>query len=646
MMKKIKSIFIFFVGFLLLNVAVNAQGESAVINQDEPNRMAGEFVGDYYYYLDWYNQTFPGWEYHNEYEYWEMLWLNNGTEDTWVMVVVDYNLTIIDSGELSYLYFEIYNDPDGSFLGNYDDVDDWNGFEDVDWEEYDEYYLEENEDAWNLNNTDPGDENLTDPWDDSWEDLGDVEEEYDWGTDFDWEDWDEEVWSNDIYTDDYDTMQDSLDGDEGFWFIDIFFEEWSTTYSGYINYTWYNIEYGADFEIIVGDQLDPALLGPAEISPYEDDLYHDWEWEWAQMMLVNETYNDETYSWIWFSYNIGQWVSLYDETTEQFTFISQDIAYMGMSLYEDMNGNGVVDSFYEDKSEDGEVWIQSESLSVSQDYELNKTESESKYSLNIDSVGDVVWGEPKITENTAEFWICLEDIEFLAIPYASNYNWFMEDSSQENLVIPCNVEFLNISFFYESDDSGSSIAIKHDIAEFTDPTTEGMLDAFGILSMTIDYSVYSDKYSEILAYDEAGTTDPYLSENLNEAVPVEGEVSVAVDNDEFMNMDFSMNYTWGKDGNEYENTVAINPLYGYCIMYSDAELGQASTIGYKSASYMYSMCFNWDGYAITMDPTFVSYYKDYDGSNMPIVGIGLIILISLSASAAVVMVTRNKRKAI
>jgi hypothetical protein len=645
-MKKIKSIFIFFVGFLLLNVAVNAQGESAVINQDEPNRMAGEFVGDYYYYLDWYNQTFPGWEYHNEYEYWEMLWLNNGTEDTWVMVVVDYNLTIIDSGELSYLYFEIYNDPDGSFLGNYDDVDDWNGFEDVDWEEYDEYYLEENEDAWNLNNTDPGDENLTDPWDDSWEDLGDVEEEYDWGTDFDWEDWDEEVWSNDIYTDDYDTMQDSLDGDEGFWFIDIFFEEWSTTYSGYINYTWYNIEYGADFEIIVGDQLDPALLGPAEISPYEDDLYHDWEWEWAQMMLVNETYNDETYSWIWFSYNIGQWVSLYDETTEQFTFISQDIAYMGMSLYEDMNGNGVVDSFYEDKSEDGEVWIQSESLSVSQDYELNKTESESKYSLNIDSVGDVVWGEPKITENTAEFWICLEDIEFLAIPYASNYNWFMEDSSQENLVIPCNVEFLNISFFYESDDSGSSIAIKHDIAEFTDPTTEGMLDAFGILSMTIDYSVYSDKYSEILAYDEAGTTDPYLSENLNEAVPVEGEVSVAVDNDEFMNMDFSMNYTWGKDGNEYENTVAINPLYGYCIMYSDAELGQASTIGYKSASYMYSMCFNWDGYAITMDPTFVSYYKDYDGSNMPIVGIGLIILISLSASAAVVMVTRNKRKAI
>ena len=408
-MKKFNTLFIFCISFLLFNAAFNisfAQGD--VTPSQNSDHLSGEFAGDFYYNLDWYNETFPGWEYHNEYEYWEMLWLNNGTEDTWVMVVVDYNLTIIDSGELSYLYFEIYNDPDGSFLDNYDDVDDWNGFEDVDWEEYDEYYLEENEDAWNLNNTDLGDENLTDPWDDSWEDLGDVGEEYDWGTDFDWEDWDEEVWSDDVYTDDYDTMQNSLDGDEGFWFIDIFFEEWSTTYSGYINYTWYNIEYGEDFEIIVGDQLDPALLGPAEISPYEDDLYHDWEWEWAQMMLVNETYNDEIYSWIWFSYNIGQWVSLFDETTEQFTFISQDIAYMGMSLYEDVNGNGVVDTFYEDNREDGEVWIQSESLSVSQDYELNKTESESKYSLNIDSVEDVIWGEPKISENTAEFWICLD----------------------------------------------------------------------------------------------------------------------------------------------------------------------------------------------------------------------------------------------
>ena len=644
-MKKFKSVLLFCIGFLLVNAAINissAQGD--VLNTQNSDHLSGEFAGDYYYYLDWYNETFPGWEYHDEFEYWELLWLNNGTEDTWVMVVVDYNLTIIDSGELSYLYFEIYNDPDGSFLGNYDTDEDWNGFEDVDWEDYDDYYLEENEGAWDINITDPGEENSTDPWDDNWEDWDDVEDDYDWGSDFDWEDWDEDVWSNEGYSEDYDTMEDSLDGDEGFWFIDIFFEEWSTTYSGYINYTWYNVEYGEDDEIIVGDQIDPASLSAAATSPYEDDWYHDWEWEWAQMMLVNESYNDETYSWTWFSYNIGQWVSLYDETIEQFTFISQDIAYMGMSLYEDMNGNGVVDTYYEDIGENGEVWIQSESVSVSQDYELNTTKSEEKYSLSIESVGDVIWGEPKITENTAEFWICLENIDFLAIPYASNYNWFMEDSAEENLIIPCSVEYLNVSFFYEGDDTGSNIAIKHDIADFTDPTTEGMIDAFSELSMTIDYSVYSDKYSEILVYGEAGTTDPYISENFDEAVPVEGDVSVDVGDEEFMNMDFSMNYTWGKDGNEYENTVAINPLYGYCTMYSNAELGVASTIGYESASYMYSMCFNWDGYAITMDPTFVSYYKDFDGNNFSIAGIGLILLISLSASAAVVMVIRNKRK--
>ncbi len=644
MMKKINFIFVFFVGFLLLNVAVNAQGGSAVINQDESNNMAGEFAGDFYYYVDWFNESFPEWEYHDEFEYWEILWLNNGTEDTWVMVVVDYNLTIIDWGELSYLYFEIYNDPDGSFLDNYEEG--WNGFEDVDWEGYDDYYLEENEGAWDMNETDPGDDNSTEPWEEDWEDWDDVEGDYDWGSDFNWENWDEDIWSDDTYSDDYDIMQDSLDGDEGFWFIDVYFEEWFTTYSGYINYTWYNIDYGKEYEITILDQLDPTLLRPAETSPYEDDWYYDWDWEWAQMMLVNETYNEETYSWTWFSYNIGQWVSSYDETTEQFTFISQNIAYMGMSLYEDMNGNGVVDSYYEDIREDGEVWIQIESEPITQDYELNTTESEEKYSLSIESVGDVVWGEPEITENSAEFWICLENIDFLAIPYASNYNWFMEDSADENLSIPCNVEYLNISFFYEGDETGSSIAIKHDIADFTDPTTEGMLDAFGVLSMTIDYSVYSDKYGEILEYNEPGSTDPFISEDYDEAVPVEGEISVEVEDEEFMNMDFSMNYTWGKDGEVYENTVAINPQYGYYIMYSDAELGQASTFGYESSSYMYSMCFNWEGYAITMDPTFVSYYKDYDGKNISLPGIGLIILISLSASAAVIMVIRNKRKAL
>ena len=607
-MKRFNSIILVCIGFLLINTAINVGQGNVITTQNNSSHLAGEFAGDYYYYLDWNNHTFPAWEYNNEYQYWETLWLNNGTEDTWVMVVIDYNLTIVDSGDLSYLYFEIYDDPDGSFLDNYED--NWTGFEEVDWESYDD-----------------GDDNSTGSWDET---LGNL---------------DESIVSDENYSDDFVTMDNSLDGDEGLWFIDIYFEEWFTTYSGYINYTWYNVEYNDNYEIIVGDQLDPALLCPASTSPYEEDWYYDWDWEWAQIMLSNESYSNETYSWTWFSYDIGQWVSVYDNVTNQYSFVSQDIAYMGMSLYDDMNGNGVVDSYYENLGNNNEIWLESGPVSASQDYKLNTTESEEKYSLSLESVGDVEWGTPKITENTAEFWICLKDINFLAIPYASNYNWFMEDSSENNLSISSYVEYLNISFYYTGDETGSSIAVKHDITDFSEITEPyGMINEFSNLSMTIDYYVYSDKYSEILDYDEEGVSEAIETENLYEAVPVDGNVSVDANNEEFMTMDYSMNYTWGKDGNEYENTIAINPLYGYQIMYSNSELGQASTIGYESSSYMYSMCFNWDGYAITMDPTFVSFYKDFDGKSISIQGIGLILLLSLSASAAVIMVIRNKRK--
>ncbi|MHA1520704.1 MAG: hypothetical protein ACTSVZ_02010 [Promethearchaeota archaeon] len=652
-MKKIKLLVLCGIGLLFMNITFNASVaiEEGPDDGNSSTHLQGEFAGNYYYYLDWYNGSTPGWDYYDDFTYWEILWLNNGTEDTWVMVVVDYDLHIEDSGELSYLYFEIYDDPDGSFLSNYED--DWDEFEAIEWEDYDDYYVDENAEAWgwDVNNTDPVDINGTEvgpeePWDDGEFIDGD------------------EVPGDVGYAEEYNTMEDSLTGDEGLWFIDVYFEEWTTTYNGTITYTWYNMEYTEDWEIIMGSLLDPSNLGPALTYPYEtsdpsdDDplndgdgeyWFYDWGWDWAQMMLTNETYDDESYSWTWFSYNIGQWVSHYDNVTNQYSFLSQNIGYIGMSLFEDTNGNGVVDVSYDNIGDvrEEEVWIlpEMDEPIESPMYEINISESEEKYLLNLESVGDVSWGIPEITDSTAEFWVCLEDVNFLAVPYASNYNWFMGDSIEDGISIASNVDYLNVSFSFEGGETGSSIAVKHDIADFTDTTeNQDPIAAFENLSMTIDYTVYSDSYSEVLSYDASDPDEPFWTEDLNSAVAFDGEVAVEQQNDEFMNMDFSMSYIWGKNGQEYENTVAINPLWGYQTMYSTAEVGQASTFGYESSSYMYSMCFNWEGYAITMDPTFVSFYRDINSDGFPSIRAGSIVFSSVVASVGLVMIFGKKRK--
>ncbi|MHA1795968.1 MAG: hypothetical protein ACTSUK_07645, partial [Promethearchaeota archaeon] len=122
--RNVNFVFLLGIGFLLINVALSPSyaSEDGVITPDSSSSSEqGEFAGQYYYTYSWYNESFPTWDYHYSFSYWELLWLNNGTEDTWVLVMIDYNLTISDSGNLSYLYFEIYDDPDGSLLTNYED---------------------------------------------------------------------------------------------------------------------------------------------------------------------------------------------------------------------------------------------------------------------------------------------------------------------------------------------------------------------------------------------------------------------------------------------------------------------------------------------------------------------------------------------
>ncbi|MHA1584359.1 MAG: hypothetical protein ACTSWL_03835, partial [Promethearchaeota archaeon] len=282
--------------------------------------------------------------------------------------------------------------------------------------------------------------------------------------------------------------------------------------------------------------------------------------------------------------------------------------------------------------------------------------------------GDVEWGEPVITSTDAEFWICLENVDLLAIPYGMSYNWAYIDKNSQDLSIPCHLDYLNVSFSYQGDESHSSIAVKHDIPILTQPNTDTPIKEFENYSLTVDYNVYSDQYSEDLDqvwYDDSSDipglddSDMIWMEGATElgSNPVkensteddQAQVALDINGSTLANMDFLMNYTWGGDGETYTNTLAIMPLYGYTMGYGDMSVGVASTFGgYQTSAYYYSMCFDkWGAESITMDPTFVSLYIFKDGpggvSNLFWV-IGPVGVVLIGAIFGLVAIEQKRKK--
>ncbi len=590
------------------------------------NNSVGNMTGGFYYSFNLNNGSFPQWEFHDEYQWWQVFWLNNGTTDSWVMVVIDVNQTTNQTGRSDSLNFQVFDDADASVIEGWED--------DV-----------EVMDTW-----------TSDPYDDTyWEGAKTTE----LGTDISGGNgFDGELEESTPPDSKYAEVEPTMNGDEGVWFLNVFFEQWYNEYSGSYTYTWYNIAFDELGNIVPGSQLDPFQLGPA-ISPpttypwgdptipvepvenlgiaQEDPIYwNDSDWLWAQQMLENQSYDHVAYSWIWFSYNLGQFVSFFDEEMDQYSFLSSDISYTGMSIYNDTNTNGIVDVTYAPPTsiEGGEeIGITSplfdasypgtDTTSVDGEdmvHSYTPIASELLYYLTFVDVGDVTWGEPQITSTDANFWICLHEIEMLAIPFASNYQMGLlqenvAESNESISSLSCFTQYLNISFTFTTGKDQSSFSIKHDLAEFTESPEGQRCAEFDGLSLTLDYLVSETQSSSHVRWD-----DPVESPELSEAVSVDGlvEVDYAEDNTSteeinLMLMNFSMPYTWGKNGQVYQNGVALSPFSGFVINYGDVNVGVASEMGRaftsQYASYYYSMCFNWEGYRITLDPTFISLYN-------------------------------------
>ena len=550
-------------------------------------KIQGDFIGDYFYDYNWENTTLDQWDLTDDSQYEDYFFLNNGTDDIWVRIITENNFTISYSGDIKYFTFEIFEDGDNSVLKNWED--NMSEFSSIDWQGYQNYYWDSYSGGW----MEYDNSQLNEPIEYLGNDWGDSNSSEENATD----EWDSLIYGNEGYQDyfeAYNIMHESLTGDESWWFLNIYYEIWNNFYNGTVNYTWLYDD--------TGEQFDPNSVDLQPVEGYERD------WEWAQSMRSNQTLND-SYSWTWFSYDLNQWVSWNDIVSESVNFISTVTTYTGMSIFKDLNKNGIVDATYGYDEEFGNVY-----------YKQNQSEIESY--INFDSIEDIEFYfnpdlntllNPDTSSQDLSFKISLKGVNLTTIPYGYGYDVLsVDDGYSSNNTSQYYINNINLTFFYEphegsedkSKEKSSTFSIKQDLSEFQYQNNHSSaINKFNGKSLTIDYSVNSAVFSSIVSLDESVSSFGFESQG------VDGEVNINSENNTLMSMNLTQKYKWGKDGKDYINNVVLIPIYGFGLNYGNMEIGMASVYNNQLAPYSYSLCFeNWGGYSISMDPTFTSYY--------------------------------------
>ncbi|MHA1795969.1 MAG: winged helix-turn-helix transcriptional regulator [Promethearchaeota archaeon] len=563
-------------------------------------------VDGVYYNHYWDNSSWEPSIYVDNSTYIDYLYLSNGTENVWVEIETLSNINYTYGGDTNYFTFEIFEDSDNSVLSNW--KENLSAFGEINWQGYQDYYWNNYQADW----AEYSDPNLEQP--DYFDDLEGGEQD---GLDIEIENGDfaDEVsgwWFQDINENDfaaYEKMHETLNGDEKWWFFNLYWEHWIDEMVGSINYIW-------------RDMMTGELIDPSQIS-WEPVLGYEYDWEMAQMMVSNETI-DQKNEWSWFSYDLSQWVSWNDVVSDSINFLTTTSSYNGMSIYNDSNQNGIVDVQY--LNETGGAIDYNQELSEYLGY------------FSIDSIQNIDFQIFMVTETgEIDFSVNLQELQLSAIPYMVDYenylgftldSWddnssydFNQTSEFDEITVPWN---LNTSYYLDSlviecnflplNTNYSTFQIKHRMDEIlyaNNHTTAR--NEFNGLDLTLDYSVSSNQFSDLVSMEAPGNSYSLAS------MEMENDAYIGYNQNPIMQMKWTDSYTWGKDGLSYSNSVALTPSYGFNLHYDSLNLGIVSDYTNYLAPYSYSLCFDhWDGYSIMMDPSFTSYLTaKSSGSEFP-----------------------------
>ncbi|NWF95009.1 MAG: hypothetical protein HXY34_02605 [Candidatus Thorarchaeota archaeon] len=414
---------------------------------------------------------------------------------------------------------------------------------------------------------------------------------------------------------------DALTGDEVFVYSGFYYSYYYSYADFRSNYTWCDE---------VGNPVDPDTVIPLLSEEY---------W-WAQYYV-----NDYNYTGEWTYYSYGYDVN--EMAVQNNTVHWMNHYFSGLSCFNDTNGNGIMDTYYDlveyDWNQDGIIdWTY---------YEVNRTLSEKVYDFYSDTaqLGEV--REPFVNENGQIEWSAeVVDIEgYFTDGYPVIYYYDGTDASfgvleaiPDPVVIPVNLERMEMVYRFEVTDVAAVLKIDQHIGEFTDPTTGEVHPAVLGLGMTLNYwsSFSSHEISPFTpeptytTYPEDGVTAPgdstYTTPSGDVLVPIgrtddfvslpQGSLLFNEDDDSLVRIDFGGEYLWGKDSAVYDVGTITLPEYGVYGMGTDgvpsaSDVSGASEDIWQYGYFYYSSCYaHWDGYSVTHDPVFSVYPAKAPGS--------------------------------
>nr|MDO8097612.1 hypothetical protein [Candidatus Njordarchaeota archaeon] len=358
------------------------------------------------------------------------------------------------------------------------------------------------------------------------------------------------------------------------------------------------------------------------------------------------------YNWNWLEIGFNQ--NFYTPTQYGFQGNNLYFQYAGMLLFNDTNGDGVLNMGFSGGSAEAQELTHYFMFEDAEGIGLTTPFPGDSGSASVSVNDSVSWGVSVNKLNGTTYPAQVTGVGFAGCGYWWHdcYGTYITEGNFSN--IPSKVGIANLNF----------------TAHFSIPNANLTAGAVNEVKIKVDEGVgpwilydhpqnqlSSNNYSMAIAFVATSASWQYMS------FKTKGGSVVSADNDSLVSDYYNItsagvkianiqmggaNYTWGKDGQEYAMHSSTTPMSAFTAMYSSYSMsgsGSASICSFSVAgtNYFVTSSFkNWDGFSVRSDPYFAVYtVANTQGPFSPLL---LILIGGVAIGLVVAVVVVRKRR--
>jgi len=337
-------------------------------------------------------------------------------------------------------------------------------------------------------------------------------------------------------------------------------------------------------------------------------------WDWIED-------NTHTWTWLWFGFSEDYFTSTVFNDTYRLTRLSLRYEFAGLFIYNDSNGDGVMNIVAE------EGWINPEISEATHYYVFDSVENVTFVTPG-ESFGDYnatgyirVGGNESIT-----FGVAYEGINGTAIPFnGMSYWWWYggelvggDFDDFDSRPTKCSIDLLSFMLHFQ----GNLTAVNESYEAYIkidqyvgrwDPNVPGGLRVLANRSLSLNYYVFVE-------------TDTYWSittegrEITNEEIVEASSFTIGTEDTKFAEIVMGNTYLWEGNLSEPQNVSSFTvPLYTFQSIY----VGYGSNTSVAGWSFRQDMYFlsigfaKWSGYGVYQDPEVISHVGGKNTTTTP-----------------------------